>query len=58
MENCEDYEDCRNKDNSLKCDKCERNPFNWEKMKKDGDGEVHEMKNKSFYIFRDNFEEL
>ena len=52
---CENYEDCRNKDNALKCDKCERNPENFEKIQRD-DERDSSYKKKSFYIFKDNYE--
>lgn len=54
---CENYEDCRNKDNSLKCDKCEHNPDNFEKIQRDDERDTPYTK-KSFYIFKDNFEPL
>ena len=60
MENeCEYIDECRNRDNSLKCDKCENNPLNWEKMQKDGyDGEAHDRHNRKFYIYQDNYDPL
>ena len=54
---CENYEDCRNRDNSLKCEKCEHNPDNFEKIQRD-DERDSPYKKKSFYIFKDNYEPL
>lgn len=53
---CEYYEECRNKDNSLKCDKCEHNPENFAEIDK---GEVEtNRKTKYFYRFKDNYDPI
>lgn len=58
MEYCENYEDCRNKD-SCKCDTCECNKNNYEKIEVEGyQGEVHDRKNKRFYIFSNHYDPL
>lgn len=59
MENvCLYYEECKNKDNILKCGKCENNPDNTKFLENyELSGTVHDRKNKAFYIYRDNFEE-
>lgn len=58
METCVYYDECRNKDNFLKCSKCENNPENFERLEKnDFEGFVHDKKNKYHYIYRDNFED-
>lgn len=59
MDQCEYLDECRNAQNNIKCDKCEHNPNNYEKMQKDGyDGDAHDQRGKSFYIFRDNYDPL
>ena len=59
MENCcLDYEECKNKDNILKCSRCERNCFNYKKIETDEQAEgIHDRRNKRFYIYTDNFED-
>ena len=58
MENCDFYEECKNKNNFKKCSVCENNPVNFEIIEKnDFEGEVHERRNKRFYIYTDNFED-
>ena len=53
---CEYLEDCRNADNSIKCSKCEHNPFNFEMIDKYGSGPVHDRKSKAFYGYADNYD--
>lgn len=58
METCVYYEECKNKDNILKCSKCEYNPENFELLEKlELEGLVHDRKTKYYYTYKDNFEE-
>ena len=59
MENyCLYYEECKNKDNILKCGRCENNNLNFDKIEKEEQAEgIHDRRNKRFYIYADNFED-
>ena len=56
MDECEYIDECRNAGNDIKCNKCEHNPANFEKLERD-DVETA-RKTKAFYIFRDNYDPL
>lgn len=53
---CEYLDECKNRDNSLKCNRCTNNPFNFEKIDRIGEGSVHDRNNKNFFNFTDNYD--
>ena len=57
MDECEYIDECRNAGNDAKCNKCENNPANFEKLERDDQRETA-RKTKAFYIFRDNYDPL
>jgi hypothetical protein len=57
MDECEYIDECRNAGNDAKCNKCEHNPANFEKLERDDQRETA-RKTKAFYIFRDNYDPL
>lgn len=56
-EYCEYWEECKNKNNILKCCKCENNPENFETIEQDELKDSIYKNPKRFYIYRNNFEE-
>ncbi len=57
MKECVYLEECKNKNNILKCSKCENNPENFDAIERNDIKETVYKNPKRFYIFRDNFEE-
>ena len=56
---CEFIDECRNRENAIKCGKCERNPDNFEKIEKDDNAAgSYKPSAKKFYIFHDNYDPL
>ena len=64
---CEFIDECRNRENAIKCGKCEtkskmlllENPDNFEKIEKDDNaGGSYKPSSKKFYIFHDNYDPL
>ena len=53
---CLYIEECINKENNLKCNRCTNNPFNFEKIDQIGEGFVHDRKNKNYFNYVDNYE--
>lgn len=56
-ETCIYYEECRNKENALKCCRCENNSENFEEIEKYSMTETPK-KTKGFYRFKNNYDPL
>ena len=55
---CEYINECRNACNSIKWNKCEYNPFNFEMIDKYWEGSAHDRHGKAYFDFRDNYDPI